>query len=344
MSYGLGVMRRRDGAASECEPLDPVDPGLAALRPWGDRGRSPFRILFVYLAALALGAFPLQAGPAIADEFAGEGLCRFRLHDYVLPPRIEAAINREVGKILTQHEGTFGFKAAPDFHVRVRIFGQFADYERFTRTNQDVQMIASPGQSLTNLSGYYSHRTREVVTWRQGQPGYLANNLLHEASHAILLGYFRRVPIWLSEGCATYFSFPSHMQDRHDVGSLKYRWAKLVLWERNRQLPALTNFLDLTDAEWRRLDPALAYSVGWSLFQHLMSSEAQKHFLQALVRELQSRPPPAPSCSDLVGRLYPGGIASLERSWHAWIRRGGARVLGPQLEEILKSVSSETGK
>ncbi len=283
-------------------------------------------------------------------SFTGAGRCRFWVDNYDLTAKTEDAINRVVEEALHKHESVFGFKARPDFHVRVRIFGRFADFESFTRTNRFARQIVQSSLNLSNLGGYYSHGSRQIVTWPQRHPTDLGNTLLHEASHAILHSAFRQIPIWLSEGSATYFAYPRHLQDNRDLGGLQYRWAKLNVLLRGGQLPAVRTVLNWSEAEWHRLDPALTYTVSWSLFQLLMSKPDRQDAMRRYVNALQARrrpeadrSPPGgdPRPPDSAGALsaqWPGGLTQLEKDWHDWIRQGGARVLGPRMEEILQQV------
>jgi len=124
--------------------------------------------------------------------------------------------------------------------VRIRIFGTFEDYSRYASTNHHG--FEHESLSISNLAGYYSQRDNEVVTWRQRDPTYLANNILHECSHAIMHQQFRVLPIWLDEGCAVYFSFPVFMRDAADDRRLKYQWHELKKWMDGGSLPDLRNF------------------------------------------------------------------------------------------------------
>jgi len=309
----------------------------------GLTGRSGALFLFALLWVIPFshGADDTDGETVSAAEFKGEGLCRFSLHEYQLPARNEAAINRVVSEALKKHEKLFAFKAAADFHVRVRIFGRFADFDQYTRTNRNAQKFVQARQSLTNLGGYYSQRENQVVTWRQRHPTHLANTLLHEASHAILHTAFRRVPIWLSEGSATYFAYPRGIQDEKDVGNLQYRWAKLNVLLRAKQLPPSRTVLNWKEDEWLGIDPGLTYTVAWSMFQLLMSTPQKQEGLQKYLRELQRLPRRQAGQTDLAevfASTYPGGIEQLEKDWHAWIAKGGARVLGPEMDELLKQV------
>ena len=165
-------------------------------------------------AALCLALGFLFAGAALADDatpgFRGDGLCRFALNRYALPKVNEDKINYIVADLLRRHEESFNFIASTNLHVRIRIFGTFEGYRNYALTNNDG--FEHENLAISNVAGFYSPRDNEVVTWRQRDPTYLANNILHECSHAIMHQQYRDLPIWLDEGCAVYFSYPVYMR------------------------------------------------------------------------------------------------------------------------------------
>jgi len=287
-----------------------------------------------WLAAVAAGLFAACGAQlsARADDatpgFRGDGLCRFALNQYVLPKVNEDKINLIVGDLLRRHEEAFNFTASPGLHVRIRIFGTFEGYRSFAATNR--YSIEHESLSISNLAGYYSSRDNEVVTWRQRDPTYLANNILHECSHAIMHQQFRALPIWLDEGCAVYFSFPAYMRDAHDDLALRSRWYVLRKWLTDGQLPDLRQFLDLSPQEFRKEDPARTYPVSWSIFQLLMSTPENRRALNVIVAEYQKPAPKEPDCAELLNKFYPGGLVKMDKDWRVWIARGAANLLGPQ--------------
>jgi hypothetical protein len=272
--------------------------------------------------------FPLALlADASAPVFQGAGLCRFILHRYYLSRENEDKINFIVADLLKRHEEAFNFTASPDLHVRIRIFGRFEDYSRFASTNgtfENKNALAS----LSNLAGYYSVHDREVVTWRQSDPTYLANNILHECSHAIMHQEFRALPIWLDEGCAVYFQFPAFMRSTNAQERLEYQWYELKKWLDEGSLPDLQKFLNLTPPEFRALPPERTYPISWSLFQFLMGTDERRKAMNEMIREYQMQNPFTVDCARLLGASYPGGITKMEKDWHAWIARGAAGVLG----------------
>jgi hypothetical protein len=269
---------------------------------------------------LALGG--ISAAPPVIQ---GQGLCRFVLHDYPLPKANEDKINFIIADLLKRHEEAFGFTNDPDFRVRIRIFGRFEDYRKFALTNSANIETAT---SISNLAGYYSGRDQEVVTWRQRDPTYLANNILHECSHAIMHHQFRALPLWLDEGCAVYFQYPAFMRGEAARQRLQGQWYQLKQWNDEKSLPDLRTFLNLSPEQFRALDPARSYLTGWSIFQLLMSTSERRRALNAMILEYQQPAPTPPDCAQLLNRFYPGGLARMEKDWRLWIAGGAANVLG----------------
>lgn len=278
------------------------------------------KLLLCVLVLWLPRVLPAAGGPV----FQGDGLCQFILLSYPLPKANEDKINFIIADLLKRHEEAFGFVTETNFRVHIRIFGKFEDYRQFALTNQTSFEDAG---SISNLAGYYSGRDEEVVTWRQRDPTYLANNILHECSHAIMHHQFRALPIWLDEGCAVYFEFPAFMRSEAALQRLYGQWYQLKLWNAEHSLPELRTFLNLTPEEFRAMDPAHSYLAGWSLFQLLMSTPENRLALNAMILNYQKPGLGPPDCAQLLNRYYLGGLARMEKDWHAWIVRGSANVL-----------------
>lgn len=277
-----------------------------------------------WLLLFCLALLPLASRAEVYDQ--GNGICHFILHDYYLPPENEAKIDFIVADLLRRHEELFNFTNST-LRVRIRIFGRFEDYAKFARTNFSGFESAQLSQNISNLAGYFSSRDNEVVTWRQRDPTYLANNILHECSHAIMHQQFEALPIWLDEGCAVYFSFPAFMRSTNAQERLEFQWFELKEWQEERSLPDLRTFLDLTPPEFRAQDPTRSYFVSWSLFQFLASTPANRDLMNRMILHYEKNPS-RNDCAGFLDKTYPGGLAKMEAAWHAWIVRGSTNVLG----------------
>jgi hypothetical protein len=303
--------------------------GAVALPPVKEKARSRLfswiRLGLLVLVSPRMGMAAVPADPS-ENDFKGAGLCRFALHGFVLAPQTEKAINDSVQKLLDQHRAVFHFQPRPDFRLRMRVFGRFEDYTNATFrlywTNAADQR-ALQGRPF-NVAGFYTSATKEIVTWRQQMPGFLGKTLLHEASHAIVDAHYEQVPLWLMEGAGDYFAFALHPPDALHLQHLRHRWTRLNLWRREQTLPAIESLLNADNATFKRLDPETAYTTSWSLFQLMMSVEANRQMMLTLLRERQETTPEPLDCAKQIERLYPGGLKRFEAAWHGWIAAGAS--------------------
>lgn len=247
-----------------------------------------------------------------AAEFKGNGICQFAIHGFQFSPQAEVSVNQAVQKLLDQHQTVFGFVRRPDFRLRMRVFGRWEDF-----TNAPAM------RGRTNLAGIYVPSDREIITWRQEVPGALGTTLLHEASHAIMHAYYRRLPVWFSEGAADYFAFASQGRNPRVDRSVCERWALLNLWLREDRLPALPTLLNANDPQWQQLEIGQAYMASWSLVQFLLGSETNRYVMKQMLSEWQEPGRRRLDTVAQVERLYPGGLTAFTTSWHRWIDRTG---------------------
>ena len=265
----------------------------------------------VFAAALLLMELAvLGAGFRGSSEFKGDGICQFALHGYTLTPQSEAVINQTVQRLVDMHQATFRFRRNPGFRLRMRVYGRYQDF-----TNTPVL------HGLTNVLGVYVSTSKEIVTYQSQLPGSLGTTLLHEASHAIMDDQYRHLQPWLMEGAAEYFAY-TLARNAQNTSFLQKRWARLNVWLREGQLPALESLLNTSHAEWKKIDGELAYAASWSLFQFLMGSEANQRMMTRMLLEWQGAA--KVDCAGQAERLYPGGLRAMERDWHRWIDKTGS--------------------
>lgn len=256
-------------------------------------------------------------------DFKGSGRCRFAVHGFALSPQTERAVNDSVQQLIDRHRAVFGFQPRFDFRPHIRVFGRYDDYTNATFslywTNAADRSVLQ-GRPFT-VAGFYTSATKEIVTWQQQMPGFLGTTLLHEASHAIMDAHYQDVPLWLMEGAADYFAFALHPPGELHRQVLRHRWTQLNLWLGESSLLPLESLLNADAPTFKAMDPEKAYTTSWSLFQLLMSSDANRRMMIALLYERQS-PNESFDCARQVARLYPGGVKRLEQAWHAWIVAG----------------------
>ena len=264
-------------------------------------------------------------------DFKGNGICQLALHGFAMPAQSEKAINDSVQQLLERHRTTLGFKTRPDFRLRMRVFGNYADYTNATFSlywTNAVDRRALQGRPFT-VAGFYTSATKEIVTWRQQTPGFLGTTLLHEASHAIMDAHYEHVPVWLMEGSADYFAFALHPPGELQQRMLRQRWTRLNQWLRDRSLLPLEALVNAGSSTFKQLDPEKAYTMSWSLFQLLMSSSANRQMMLTVLGERQSLTEEPMECAQQIDRLHRGGLKQLETAWHSWIVAGSSATNAP---------------
>ncbi len=275
--------------------------------------------------------------PLLADTKApvvrGDGICQFILQDFELSRTSEASANMAVANLLTQLQGALDFSTRTYLHIRVRVFGRFEEFRDYSTAHRGPRDGEYAGVAVSNLAGYYSPRTREVVTWAQKDRSFFGNSLLHECTHAILDQQFEKVPIWLNEGCAVNFSFPKYMRNRSDKMLLISQWLLLQKYLNEGSLPNLRTFLNLSDRDFRALQGERSYPVSWSLFQLLMSTPERRRAMNQMLKGYQKQDDSKPDCAMLLEKSYPGGLAKMEKDWREWITRGVAGMRWGRLVE-----------
>ena len=285
---------------------------------------------------LALFLLMLRAGdaapPAPSErDFKGNGICQLALHGFAMPPQSEKAINDSVQQLLERHRLVFGFTTRRDFRLRMRVFGNYAEYTNATFSlywTNAIDRRALQGRPFT-VAGFYTSATKEIVTWRQQMPGFLGTTLLHEASHAIMDAHYENVPVWLMEGAADYFAFALHPPGELSQRMLRQRWTRLNQWLRERSLLPLETLVNADGAAFKHLDAEKAYTMSWSLFQLLMSSTTNRQMMLTILGERQALTEEPVACAKQIERLHSGGLKRLEVAWHAWIVAGSSATNAP---------------
>ena len=273
-----------------------------------------------------------SAAPVLSDsDFKGSGICQFATHGFVLAPNTEKAINDSVQKLLERHRTVFRFQQRSAFRLRMRMYGRYQDYTNAVFNlywTNAVDRLALQGRPF-NVAGFYTSKTKEIVTWRQQVPGFLGTTLLHEASHAIMDAHYEDVPMWMMEGAAEYFAFALHPPGELSQLLLRQRWTKLHGWLHAQSLLPFETLLNADSATFKSLDPEKAYIMSWSLFQLLMSSDVNRRMMLAILHERQSSGGEPINSTEQIERLHKGGLKRFDVDWRVWIVAGASATNVP---------------
>ena len=293
------------------------------------RNRS-FTAALLYWVGLVLAlnfSQPLKASASTnAPIVRVSGLCKFILHDYQLSKSSEASVNMVVKDLLKKLQNSFEFTTTTNPTICIRVFGAFEDFRDFAQKSRGPRDGEHAGVVMSNLAGYYSLNTREVVMWQQKDRMFFGNSLLHECSHAIMHDKFRHVPIWLDEGCAVHFAFPPYMQDPSDRQMLISHRLLMNRYLSRDKLPELRAFLNMSDNEFRGMPSESSYQVSWSLFEFLITTPQRRKAMNQMLKRIQATDMTHADCARLLDEAYPGGLVRMEKDWRDWIIRSAGTV------------------
>ncbi len=284
------------------------------------RSSIPFAFRFLPFVLLLLVMVLPVFGATYSDaDFVGRGYGRFAAYNYELKPEMENLVNYGLDRLIKEHTRVFGRGVRQGFTVRYRIFGQFDDYAAYSLARYKKEVTK-------NLLGYYSPRTREIVTWRQQQTWLLVPTLLHEGTHAIMDEMFGAMPFWMVEGSADWFGEPAWAEGTTLKKDKQARWVRLNKMREEGKLPTLAKYLPSSDYDaWAKMfdgNVSQGYDLGFSLFDFFMSNPQATKFMAGIVtgRNTEQSDDPSLTFAKYSHAQWPGGLPMFEKGWHSWIK------------------------
>src|SRR5205823_3342439 len=143
----------------------------------------------------------------------------------------------------------------------------------------------------------------------------------HEYAHLVLRASGIRLPPWLSEGLAEYFSTVRIGRHGWEIAGTKPAHLQIL---RQRHWMALAQLLTLpadSPMRLRREDDALFYAQSWGLTQMMVGSPQYRSRFAELVAAISSGQPSAHAVLFVYGR----SLEAVGTDLHAWVREANAR-------------------
>ena len=183
--------------------------------------------------------------------------------------------------------------------------GETADFKGYFQSGGDVNHIAVP-LVLSNEDSQQVHN--------------------HEAVHLLLAATARRVPDWLNEGLAQYYSTLKVSPGGVVLGAPVARHAALLRQARGRLMPPARLFqIDRGSREYRAgAGRDLFYAQSWAIVHYLVSTDAGRghlrlfRFLEMLASGMK--------LEESLKRAFGLDCAALERGLSDYVRRGDYAV------------------
>jgi hypothetical protein len=216
----------------------------------------------------------------------------------------------ELEGIITQmipfHKSKLHLEVLDALMIPVRLFESKSEYENYRDANTQSR--------ISNLA-FYSSSKNEIVVYKQDN---YRSVLIHEAQHFVMRSAFRRTtPKWINEGLSEFFE--NAYIDGEDLYSRvdETKRKRLMKWLDKGELPALADFLDLTNSEWTE-DQRISYTVSWAMVYFLMRTEQGVEVLYQSLDALQNDP--HKDYRSAVDESYVGGVAAFDAALRSFIR------------------------
>jgi hypothetical protein len=173
-------------------------------------------------------------------------------------------------------------------------------------SNRVTTFDLTGSDAITRRPGRSAGRAGLEILARPEAAGLVAT-LVHEATHqtAFNCGLHRRlapVPLWVSEGIATYFETPDLASDRgwRGIGGInRPRLDRFLAAQRPGAIPAIV----LEDEPFRRADEALDnYARAWALTYFLV--QTRREAFVSYLRTLAEKPPFAADSPEIRRREF----------------------------------------
>ena len=178
---------------------------------------------------------------------------------------------------------------------------------------------AVTGRSMESTNGFYSTGKNEAVTFIQPQREATLATVRHESTHVITTGIFGRIPTWLNEGLAEYFSSLDIIAQVERITLNDASLARARESVRRGYPRRLREFLALTPEAWRDANVSQHYALAEALVFFMMSHDDGRRALTGLLTEAAARYCQQIDTSIILERLYPGGIERLQRDYFNWL-------------------------
>ncbi len=232
-----------------------------------------------------------------------------------------------------------GQNADPDFRNQLtqdatsiyKVFAELIGEDSLRKVNLNIVLYpdsrsylqyanTTTGRNMRRTAGFYSPQTNEAVTYIQSQTEMTMRTARHESTHLIATGTLGLIPLWLQEGLAEYFSLldvnGQSARIPADDSGLQLARESLARGYPRR----FGDLLRMNPVTWRNANQSSHYALAGSLVFFMMSNDRGRRVLSSLLQETASKYCQRLDTTQLLDRLYPGGITNLESEFFDWLR------------------------
>lgn len=213
------------------------------------------------------------------------------------------------------YSNSFSFDHGEDSsYLTIRVFTDYDLYKKYLMKKSSEKWWDSP-------RGRYLEEIREIVVFKGENEKQALQTIFHEITHDTIHQELPRayIPAWLNEGLAEFFEWGILEQGCLVVFPNEERAPHIRKLTVSSKIMPLYAYLRLSDFAYVYRGRDENQTMAWSLVYFLMSRPEGQSIVRVLFEALRPSSRESFSSFDIITRSYPGGVAALERDWHAWI-------------------------
>lgn len=234
---------------------------------------------------------------------------QFRGDSYV--PFLESNVTPQINAIYEIFSGWLGRQRLRQVDLNVLIFQDRANYLQYAN--------ASTRNNMSETGGYYSSSTNEAVTYKYPDNERTLSVVRHESTHVMVRGMLGMAPVWLNEGLADYFENIS-VNDQAKRISINQNSLNIARGSLSSGYPTrLSDFLMLSDQDWRQNNREIHYALSWSFVYFLAGTREGQQSLALIMRTLADNYCMAINSVELLNSSYSGGFNRLQQDYVDWL-------------------------
>lgn len=231
--------------------------------------------------------------------------------EHGLPTLLGEQLQRDVNAIYGYLSDRMEQKHLRQVDLNLKVFNTSAGFEHYRQKH---------APSLKSIAGFYTAINNEAVVMQQHNDKQTRSIARHEATHVINAGLFGHSPIWFNEGLAEYFEGYTYAELKNNITPVKrYYLRHLSSLMNSQQLLSLTEYLQLSGAEWRARDPKTMYGMAWSIIYLLQGHQEGEQLTNRLMAKMAENPCFTVDAVSFWQKNYPGGLAAFESRWRVML-------------------------
>jgi hypothetical protein len=175
----------------------------------------------------------------------------------------------------------------------------------------------APG--LQTNSGFYTSLNNEASIVMRRNREQTLSVVRHEAVHVIMAGLYGPTPTWFNEGLAEYFeNLEIHTMAAYIPANVR-SFDLLKQQYHSRTLLKISDYLSLTEKQWREGDQPTMYAMGWGIIYFLMSDIHGRLFLSDFMQYMSNNVCKPLASLDFFESNYPGGVVVFQSRFYQWL-------------------------